>query len=471
MRFLDRKEELSRLGQLVERPSGGLAVIYGRRRIGKSRLLVEWSRRHSGLYSVADQSTSGIQRRYLATAIGEQIPGFGDVEYPDWRALLARLAQEARHQGWRGPVIVDELPYLVSAAPELPSVLQRWLDRDAADARLAVAVAGSSQRMMQGLVLDAAAPLYGRAREVMELGPLPVSCFREAFDYRAPTDVIELYTAWGGVPRYWELACEITGGALTQLAELALDPSGPLHREPDRLLMEELPPAMEVRPVLDAIGAGAHRVSEIAGRLGRPATSLSRPLDRLLGLDLAQREVPFGESPKRSKRTLYRINDPFMRFWFRVVAPNRALLASGDRTSRRQLLLRSWPALVAQSWEQLCRASVPHLPSSLGAVRGGGPWGPASRWWHGNAPEWDVVSDSLDERRLLLGDVKWSHKPLAPAKLAAALSELAARTPPALGSSYATRQHVRVLFVPGIQGKRPRTPPDMHIVTAADVMR
>ena len=235
--------------------------------------------------------------------------------------------------------------------------------------------------------------------------------------------------------------------------------------------MEELPPAMEVRPVLDAIGAGAHRVSEIAGRLGRPATSLSRPLDRLLGLGLVQREVPFGESPKRSKRTLYRINDPFMRFWFRVVAPNRALLASGDRASRRQLLLHNWPALVAQSWEQLCRASVPHLPRSLGAVRRGGPWGPASRWWHGNAPEWDVVSDSLDGRRLLLGEVKWSHRPMASEKLAAALAALKSRAPPALPSRYAKRQHVRVLFVSAIEGKRPRPPPDLHIVTAADVMR
>jgi hypothetical protein len=74
-----------------------------------------------------------------------------------------------------------------------------------------------------------------------------------------------------------------------------------------------VPAAVEVRPVLDAIGAGAHRVSEIAARVGRPATSIARPLDRLVGMGLASREVPFGESEKKTRRSLYKISDPLFR--------------------------------------------------------------------------------------------------------------------------------------------------------------
>ena len=87
MRFLNREHELERLDALVAR-GRGFAVVYGRRRIGKTRLLVEWVRRHGGVYTVADQSAAEVQRRYLAEAIAVRLPGFADVAYRDWRSLL-----------------------------------------------------------------------------------------------------------------------------------------------------------------------------------------------------------------------------------------------------------------------------------------------------------------------------------------------------------------------------------------------
>ena len=82
------------------------------------------------------------------------------------------------------------------------------------------------------------------------------------------------------------------------------------------------------------IGNGAHRVSEIAGRLARPASSLAAPLAMLGDMDLIRREIPFGSDPKSGKRSLYQIADPFLRFWFRVVAPNRSLLADAPLETR-----------------------------------------------------------------------------------------------------------------------------------------
>lgn len=447
MRFVDRSEEMARLDRLAESPQGGLAVVYGRRRIGKTRLLLEWAGRRGGLYTVADQSAAGIQRRYVAEAVAERLPGFADVVYRDWRGLLTRLAREAQTAGLRGPFIFDELPYLVLASPELPSVLQRWVDHEAKDARLVVAVAGSSQRMMQGLVLSGDAPLYGRAREILEVGPLDPRYLEEVFALSRGIERVEAYTAWGGVPRYWELAADLEGGLRSRLDALVLDPLGPLHREPDRLLIEEVPPAVEARPVLDAIGAGAHRISEIAGRIGRAATSLWRPVDRLIGMGLVRREVPFGESEKKSRRSLYKIDDPFARLWFRVVAPHRGQLAAGSRRTRLAILDRFWGELAAQSWEDLCRRQLPrvHPSTRLGSS---GPWGPAARWWRGNAPEWDVVSESVDGTRLLLGEVKWSARPIAAAGLERACRELASRPPPDLPSYYARHEVVRALFVP-----------------------
>jgi AAA+ ATPase superfamily predicted ATPase len=472
MRFIDRDEEMARLDRLAAGADGGLAVVYGRRRIGKTRLLVEWSSRRGGLYTVADQTTAEIQRRYVAEAVAARLPGFADAEDRDWRALLARFAREAQAARFRGPLIFDELPYLVAAAPELPSVLQRWIDHEAKAAKLAVAIAGSSQRMMQGFVLAGDAPLFGRAREILEVGPLDAGCLEEVFGPAGGADLVQTWAAWGGVPRYWELAADLEGGLRSRIDALVLDPLGPLHREPDRLLIEELPPALEARPLLDAIGAGAHRISEIAGRIGRAATSLWRPLDRLIGMGLVRREVPFGESEKQSRRSLYEIDDPFVRLWFRVVAPHRGQLAAGSRRTRLAILDRFWGRLAAQAWEDLCRRRLPRVDPAtpLGAR---GPWGPAARWWRGNLPEWDVVAESVDGARLLLGEAKWSARPVGPPGLERALKELASRPPPDLPQHLAGREVVRAAFVPELAGEVParRGASEPLVVTAAELLR
>ena len=403
MRFLDRTEELRRLDAALRRP-GSFAAIWGRRRVGKSRLLREWSARCGGLYTVADASAAPVQRRYLADAAARRFPGFADVEYPDWRSFLERL----RGGGWKGPVILDELPYLLAADPSFAGVLQNWLDGPGP--RPCLVVSGSSLRMMSGALLDAAAPLYGRAVEAFSLRPLKPGHLTDAFPAARPGEQIALYALWGGVPRYWELAEPFGTDLPAAVDTLVLDPAGPLHEEPDRLLREETPPAIALRPLLDVIGAGAHRVSEIAGRLGRPASSLSGALATLVAMDILRREVPFGSPPRSGKRSLYRIADPFLRLWFRVVAPRRAALAEAPRETRLGWWRRHRPALDAYAWEELCRLAVPMLHRTGAPLGRLGPWEPASRYWRANEPEFDIVARSLDGNRLLVGEAKWTTR-------------------------------------------------------------
>jgi uncharacterized protein len=467
MRFLNREAELSRLDDLLAGRDGRLAVLYGRRRVGKTRLLLEWTDRHGGLYTVADQSAPQVQRRYLATAVAQVFPGFADVEYPDWTGLFARLAREARAAKWIGPLVIDELPYLALGSPELPSVLQRWIDHDARHAGLRVALAGSSQRMMQGLVLSSSAPLYGRAQVLFEVRPLAATELRHAFQGLSHVEMCELYAAWGGIPRYWELARDAGRDAIHQIDRLVLDPLGPLHAEPDRLLLEELPPAAELRPILDAIGLGAHRVSEIAGRIGRQATSLSRPLHRLQEMGLVRRETPFGESEIQGKRSLYKLDDPFVRLWFTVIAPHRARLATSTETERIALLRKYWPGLLAAAFEELCRALVPKLGSRsvLGRL---GEWQAGSRWWQGNLPAWDLMTRSRE--RLLAAEVKWAPKPFDHKDIKRLAHSVSQKPLPMWHSSDKGREVIRALFVPAVRKPQPRSVDGVHIVTAAELL-
>lgn len=399
--FLDRAEEAARLTRLIARTEGSLGVLYGRRRCGKSRLLQETLPATRTVYYVGDDRESALQRAGLAAEIARALPGFDGVVYPGWDTLLARFWQEAP----AGTVLaLDEFPALVAVAREVPSLLQKYIDR-LADRGIHVIVTGSSQRMMQGLVLDRTAPLFGRATEVLNIGPLPAGWITEALRLPDAVRAVESYAVWGGTPRYWELAAEHSDLEMA-VRTLVLSPLGVLFDEPTRLLLDDLRDTSQAASILSLIGRGCHRVSELAGRLGKPATSLSRPLQRLREMGLVRREMPFGTSPRSSKRTLYRIADPFLRYWYRFVARDRSRLEAGQLDLVMRDVDRDFAHHVGEIWEELARASVPRL--ELFGTR----WRPAQRWWGSGLDrkplEIDLVSESAEGDRLLVGEVKWA---------------------------------------------------------------
>jgi AAA+ ATPase superfamily predicted ATPase len=401
--FLNRTEESRRLRGFFDARAGGLAVVYGRRRLGKSRLLSEVLPGKRAVYYVADDREATLQRAALAEEIGRLVPGFSAVTYPGWDELLRRFWAEAPR---RAILAIDEFPSLVASAPELPSLLQKRVDSPG-DRGIRVVITGSSQRMMQGLVLDGSAPLFGRAREILRVEPLLAGWIRQGLSLRSAVASTEAFAVWGGVPRYWELAGGQRG--LSQAMEqLVFSPLGVLHDEPRRLLLDDLSNTTQASSILALIGAGCHRLSEIAGRLGKPATSLARPLTRLLDLGMVRRDVPFGSSLRDSKRTAYRLDDPFLRFWFRFVEPNRSRLGAGQASQVVREVERELHIHVATVFEDMVRQSVPR------ARYGNTTWRPAASWWgpglDRSPMEVDLVAESEDGSALLVGEVKWSRR-------------------------------------------------------------
>ncbi len=464
MLFLNRTTELTRLNRISEQEESSFVVIWGRRRIGKTRLLLEWLQSQNSVYWVADESAATVQRRYFSLALEQQLPGFAQIEYPDWGILFERLAKEVMTIGWRGPLVMDEFPYLVTTSPELPSILQRFIDHLAPPAKLIVAICGSSQRLMQGLVLDAKEPLYGRAKEIIKLAPIDPAYLKEALKLTDPKDIVKAYSVWGGIPRYWELAAPYGKNLLEAVEALALDPQGILHDEPPRLLLEEAPPATALRPILDVIGLGVHRLSEIAGRLGQPATSLARPLERLRELQFIEKEIPFGIPEVVIKRALYKIKDPFLRFWYGAVAKKRSVLTQVGKQARLLWLQDTLPTLINQTWEELCRTAISHLSTKLDNII----FEPAQRFWHGNGPEWDVVAKAFSKKILLVGEAKWTEKVPSVAFLQEVLSQLIAK-----GTPYPITEDMTVyyiLFIPEKPKVKMQWPKNVYIFDAEDVI-
>lgn len=397
--FLDRTEELKRLRAAVGKRDGTLCCLYGRRRCGKSRLLQEVLPAARSVYCVADEREPPLQRSALAKAIAARLPGFDRVGYPDWDSLLRRWYEQAP----RGSILaLDEFPYLVTASRELPSQIQNCVDQHGSRG-LHLILCGSSQRMMQGLVLDGTAPLYGRAAQIIEVRPLGAYWLRQALGRVSARDVLTAYAIWGGVPRYWELAAEHRS-IWSAMHDLLLHPMGALHQEPRPLLLDDIRETSQAASILALVGQGCHRLAEIAGRLEKPATSLSRPLQRLVDLGLVKRERPYGESERTSKRTLYQLADPFLLFWFRFIDQNRSRLQAGQSDVVGKLIREQFPQHLGEVWEELVRSAVPRMEIA------GRRWSIAGRWWGPGVDrkpmECDVLASSIDGQALLVGEVR-----------------------------------------------------------------
>lgn len=376
--FVNREAELRELDLAAKH--GGLLVVYGRRRVGKTRLLRQWLQAQGGLYSQAIEAQRDQQIQQVFADLRPQLET--QLVPKTWPEFLEVLAL----QKGRWTVCLDEFPYLTAVDASLPSQLQKWLDHSLPGGCLII-LAGSSAHMMHDLFLHRAAPLYGRARKLLHVQPMDYAAFCDASDLRRQdSDSFEKFGCVGGIPKYWEFV-EAGQDAVGLAESLYFDFAPYMEQEPHRLLRDEGVSGLNAVAVLEAVGRGAERPSEIAARLGTAQTNLSRLLTQLLDASILARDLPFGESVRSTKKVLYRIQDPATRFWFRVYSPHQSRWRSYSPAEKRKLI-RDHAATV---FEDVCRTRYPG----------------ARRYWESNV-ELDLVApDPDDPRRVLVAEVKW----------------------------------------------------------------
>jgi uncharacterized protein len=402
--FIGRAAELALLEEQHAGPGGALVPVYGRRRVGKSELILRFLRGKRAVYHVGKTAPGSLQlKEFLADAarILDE-PLLAHLPPDDWRAALMAVGQKA--QGKTLILAFDEFQWLAGASPELPSVLQELWDRSwRKTSGLMVILCGSYVGFMEREVLGKKSPLFGRRTAQIHLRPF---AFREAAAFHpsySRTDQALTYFVCGGVPlylRHFDSHRSVEGN----LGSVILDEFGPLAREPDFLLREELREVESYYAVLWAVAEGRRTVKEIAVASGLPERSLPYYLQQLCELGYVARSYPLSGVEAANRHVRFVLEDPLLRFWFRFVFPNQSLIQQlGVGKALREHIKPLLPAYFGACFERLCRETLGRIYEKEGIAAGF----QVGEYWD-KKTQIDVVG-MRDDGWVDLGECKWGH--------------------------------------------------------------
>ncbi|MFD8103653.1 ATP-binding protein [Nocardia fluminea] len=342
--------------------SATLGIVSGRRRMGKTYLLRALAEQRCGFYFGATTATSAESLRQLGAALGEFSGAGAPIAFDNWDHAISYLfALGAREKAGASLLIVlDEFPYLVKSVPELPSLVQREIDRYQTESSgVRLLLCGSAMSVMGGL-LAANAPLRGRAQLELLVQPFGYRAAAQFWDAtHDPALAVRLHAIVGGTPAYRRqfLADDVPTSAADLddwLCRTVLSPLSPLFREARYLLAEEA----EIRDtalyhsVLAAVAQGHNTRGGIAGYIGRKSVDISHPLTVLEDCHLISRELDVF----RSGRSIYRITEPLISFYEAVMRPAWARLETGQAQQVWRRSTERFNAQVAgRHFEQMCR--------------------------------------------------------------------------------------------------------------------
>jgi AAA+ ATPase superfamily predicted ATPase len=409
--LLNRQRELAYLDSRYTRPGAEFAVLYGRRRVGKTTLVYEWCQSKPHLYFFAarlpDQALLHEFSRHLAAALNQP-----DRVFPDWDSALLALADLARDE--RFVVVIDEYPYLADSVPGLSTLLQRAWDTCLQHTRLFLCLTGSTHSVVRREILDGTAPLYRRHTWAYELLPLQPADCRAFFPNYTAEQLIEAYSVLGGMPRNLT-AMDPQASLLRNVEREILGPAGSLFNEVRLLLHEELKGEVDTfSRVLGAMAAGNHQRRDIAAAVNMTLAATQHYLNDLMAIGLVEHRLPLTRLRDEGRQGTYHILDPFLRFWHRWLAPHHALLEINQRQAETSTEIRNHlPYIVAPVWETIARQ---HLLVASGQGQIPFPVQEVGTWWIRDA-QVDVVGVNRTERRVIFGEARWRSVPVTSADL------------------------------------------------------
>ncbi len=390
--FVDRAKELVTLERARRKGGANLVVVLGRRRVGKTELLSRFCEGKPSALIFVREADPAAQVRLVSRELGEALGDKVAAANPpaDLDGMLELVTRFLERPG-RPVLVLDEFQNLAAGRREVLSALQHAWDTRLRHLEGTLVLCGSAVGMMEEFVLSSRSPLYGRKTVQLELKPIPFWLAGGLLPEKGLHERLLRYAVGGGVPHYLQaLAGE--SDLRQALERQVFERMGTLYDEPRTLIFAETRDPDRYFTLLEAIAGGASRPTEIADRSGIPVTQVTSYLKVLVEtLRVVERRVPVTERRPTAKASIYRVADPFFRFWFACAAPRKSMLERGAAARVAGEAMERLPSLAGVVLEDVVRDAM--------AAGAGGRWGALDLdftaiggWWSRAGDEVDVLA-------------------------------------------------------------------------------
>lgn len=390
MRFLNRNEELKFLEKEWERDRGSFIPIYGRRRIGKTRLIQEFLKNKEHVYHLASQESKGEQVNSFKGSLAQSLEDefLEQTEMRDWKDIFSYMKKNLNKEK-KFVIAIDEVTYIIKRNGSFPSYLQDLWDNFLKDTNTMLLLCGSLVGLMNESILAHSSPLYGRRSGQVHLKPLESHTLNEVIDKEEKT--VQLYSVFGGIPKYYEMIDYKKD--FHQIIDSVLTPECLFFEEATFLLGQEFKELGNYNSIMKSISKGNTELSDIASEIGMDTRKLSNYLDKLYELGFVMKERPITVTKKRYRGYHYRLKDNFLDFWFKFIFPNRSQIE--ERSFGHSEIRSKLKKFISLKFEDICRKEVAKDYRKIG------------RWWYGEN-EIDIVGLDEEHRKIAFGECKWS---------------------------------------------------------------
>ncbi|MBN2111117.1 MAG: ATP-binding protein [Methanosarcinaceae archaeon] len=400
MRFYNRKQELELMGMLdAGKPS--FLVITGKRRVGKTELIRQYTRNRKALYLFVDSNKSiDVLMDEFDSLVRETL------ELPDYIRLGEPESFLRFITSYESELVlaIDEFQRFLKVHPSFINQLQRYWDMRSDNCKVFLIVSGSSIGMIKKIFIEAQAPLFKRADNIMTLKPFTILETFEMLEEVGVKDLEEklnLYFLFGRTIYYYRLFEKYQcTGFRDALEKLIFSDLAPLKDEVRDILIEEFGKEHSTYyEIISAISQGKCSKSEISEMTHVSASSLSAYFYDLIGLlDVVEHRVPITDKPQKSKRGRYFLKDNFFRFYGRFMYPMLSQYMGGNYRSLTEKVLQEWQSHTGKIFEDMVRELISEQMVHYYPIIG--------NWWNRRGDEIDILGINNEKGRVLAVEVK-----------------------------------------------------------------
>lgn len=396
--FVDREDELNLIERTLEREGAELIIVYGRRRIGKSRLLKEIKVKNSSIIMIMMEETDYSNNlNKFAEKIGAHF-GFPSFSPKSFREAFQNIPPKT-------VLIIDEYSYIASTSGEFQAIWEEIVKPN----KIKLILSGSMIRIMEDLTYSIKSPLYGRATQVIKLLPLKIKDVYKWYSTKNNLKkIFEVYFSVGGIPRYLEL---IENPSQDSIKKVFLEKNGLLLREGKLLLKESFPSSLIFPKIMFSIANGKTEATKIANDVNIKASEISKYLSVLIDYGFVEKRFPMFGKGKKDVR--FYMADRFFAFWTTFVWPFYGELENGVITNAEKKFEVDFTKFCGQEFERTVIEilNIKNCMNLLKNAKIGKQWGKmpkTTKTEKGNdAYEIDILALNEETKEILLAECKW----------------------------------------------------------------